>query len=175
MIKWAINRFRIKITDNYLILLRDRSLSIDIRYRYLSVVFELIVPRLNNTYLYTVIEYFPYIYVHISRLEIIIFQWSDMLSDYARIYIVLVSRQSINFSISDNKNIVKISASCSKVLNWLFTCGHDSAITLTPKHWTLNTDNINSIKQSFCDTGTLGKQKLLLSVPITPPDIYIKI
>ena len=31
------------------------------------------------------------------------------------------------------------------------------------------------MKQSFCDTGTLRRQKLPLPVPILPQDIYIKI
>ena len=86
---------------------------------------------------------------------------------------ILVSSQSINFSITDNKNIVKIFVSRSKVLNWLFTWGHDSAITLT--QWTLNTDNSTSMEQSFCDTGTLRRQKLPLPVPTMLHNIYIKI
>ena len=60
--------------------------------------------------------------------------------------VILASSRLINFSIAYKKNIFKIFVSCSKVLNWWFTWGCNSAITLT--QWTLNTDNF-TMKQSF--------------------------
>ena len=51
-----------------------------------------------------------------TNLEIIVFQWSDMLSDYARIYIGPFSFKLVNiFFITDNKN-VNIFVSHTKVL-----------------------------------------------------------
>ena len=91
-----------------------------------------------------------------------------MLPDYAWI---CVSRFS--FMLVNKLFYIRQQKSRSKVLKWLFRCGSDSAITLI--QWTLNTDSITFIKQYFYDTGTIRKQKLPLSVPITLPDIYIKI
>ena len=51
-----------------------------------------------------------------TSLEIIVFQWSDMLTDYARIYVGHFNFKSVNiFFITDNKNIVKVFVSRTKV------------------------------------------------------------
>ena len=106
-------------------------------------------------------------------LEIIIFQWSDMLSDYARIYVGHFSFKSVNKFFY---NIIKTSPKFSHfVVRSCVDCtrgGCEGAITLTQQ--TANTDNFTFMKQSFCDTGTLRKQKLTLPIPTRLPDIYIK-
>ena len=52
-----------------------------------------------------------------TSLQIIIFQWSDILSDYAKIYVSDFSFNSVNiFFITSNKHILKIFVSCIKVL-----------------------------------------------------------
>ena len=86
--------------------------------------------------------------------------------------VILFSSWSIKF-FYNNKNIAKLFEFRSEVLYWLYTWGKlwcNNTNSVNPK----NTDNFTFMKQSFCDTGTLRKRKLPLHVPITLPDIYIK-
>ena len=85
----------------------------------------------------------------------------------SRSYIAHFSFNSVNISMTDDKNIAKIFVSPSKVLYWLFRIVM-SVITLT--QWIQNTDNFASdllFFSLFFDTGTFGEQKQPLPNPIT--------
>ena len=83
--------------------------------------------------------------------------------------VILVSSQSINFSIADNKTLSKFSYLVPKSCTDCSRGGHDS--TIAPNQGSPNTDNFTSMNKHFV---TLKKRKLPSPIPITLPDIYIK-